>query len=186
MDCHNRPSHDYRSPANYVDRLMAAGEIPPELPEVKKVAMDVLHAGYDDRDTAMMTIEEQVMEHYRENFPDISNGEATLIAQAIKGLQNGYSLNQFPYMKVRWDVYPNHIGHLESAGCARCHDDLHLAESGTTISRDCNLCHTITAQGIARNMQVGTINDSLAFRHPVDIGEAWKDYLCVECHLALY
>ncbi|HER08627.1 MAG TPA: cytochrome C [Bacteroides sp.] len=186
MDCHNRPSHDYKSPSNYVDRLMAAGEISRELPDVKKVAMDVLHGMYADRDTALMAIEAQIRDHYMENYPDIYSRKPALIAQAIEGIQQGYSQNHFPYMRVRWDAYPNHIGHLESPGCARCHDDMHLAESGASISRDCNLCHTITAQGPAGNMQVGTIYDSLEFRHPVDIDEVWKDYLCVECHLALY
>ncbi|MCK5134486.1 MAG: NapC/NirT family cytochrome c [Bacteroidales bacterium] len=31
MDCHNRPSHEYKSPSNYVDQMLASGEIPSEL-----------------------------------------------------------------------------------------------------------------------------------------------------------
>ena len=186
MDCHNRPSHDYRSPSNYVDRLMVAGEIPDRLPEVKGVAMDLLHRNYQDRDTALMTIEQEVLDHYRENYPGIYNRDPRMITSAIEGLQRGFSRNHFPYMRVRWDVYPNHIGHLESSGCARCHDDMHLSENGANISRDCNLCHTITAQGPRGNVQVGTIHDSLEFRHPVNIDRVWEDYLCVDCHLALY
>jgi len=186
MDCHNRPSHDYRSPSNYVDRMLAAGDIPGELPEIKKVGMEVLHGYFQDKDSALQVIEDEVTTYYQENYPELASLRADMIDRAISGLQHGFSQNHFPYMGVRWDVYPNHIGHLESAGCARCHDDMHLSEGGTSISRDCNLCHTITAQGPPGNMEIGNINDSLEFRHPVNIDQVWKDFLCVECHLALY
>jgi hypothetical protein len=146
----------------------------------------VLHGFYEDKDNALQVIEDDVSRYYQDQYPELAELRSGLIASAITGLKKGFSQNHFPYMGVRWDVYPNHIGHLESTGCARCHDDMHMAENGDIISRDCNLCHTITAQGKPGMMEVGTINDSLDFMHPVDIDELWRDYLCVECHLALY
>lgn len=43
---------------------------------------------------------------------------------------------------------PTYIGHLESNGCFRCHNDKFKAPNGKVISKDCNLCHTIVAQGV--------------------------------------
>ena len=89
-------------------------------------------------------------------------------------------------MKVSYDVYPEHIGHLETNGCFRCHNDSFKADNGRVISKDCNLCHTIVGQGNPEKMEYSTIKDSLEFRHPVDIGTAWKEANCAECHLYLY
>ncbi|MGE5406110.1 MAG: hypothetical protein ACM3NR_00250, partial [Methanosarcina sp.] len=84
------------------------------------------------------------------------------------------------------DRYPEHIGHLESNGCFRCHNGSFKSESGRTISKDCTLCHTIIGQGTPETMEYSTIRQSLSFRHPVDIGTAWSEANCAECHNVLY
>ncbi len=89
-------------------------------------------------------------------------------------------------MKANWDAYPTHIGHSEYNGCFRCHNGNHESEDGQVISRDCNLCHTILAQGTTDNYENTTIDKSLEFRHPVDIEEAWKEMACTDCHRYLY
>jgi len=89
-------------------------------------------------------------------------------------------------MKVSWDAYPVHIGHIEFNGCFRCHNGNHENDQGDVISRDCNLCHTIMAQGPENDFQTTTIDSSLEFKHPVDIGEMWKEAACSECHRYLY
>ena len=45
-------------------------------------------------------------------------------------------------MKVTWGTSPDHNGHLTSNGCFRCHDDTHMAKDGSTISGECEFCHT--------------------------------------------
>ena len=47
MDCHNRPSHDYKSPSNFIDKRLASGEIPSELPEIMSMSdrIIVMHNG---------------------------------------------------------------------------------------------------------------------------------------------
>ena len=88
-------------------------------------------------------------------------------------------------VRVRWDAYPNNIGHVEFNGCFRCHNDLHVSDEGRMISKDCNLCHTIIAQGPSEQL-VRTTNDvSLDFKHPVDIDEMWRDGVCTDCHTGL-
>ncbi|MDP4193180.1 MAG: cytochrome c3 family protein, partial [Bacteroidota bacterium] len=99
--------------------------------------------------------------------------------------QRAVSANIFPEMKVRWDAYPNQIGHLTFNGCFRCHDDKHVSDDGKVISKDCNLCHIINAQGTTKDMQVAKVNEALEFKHPSDIGDAWKESLCTECHTGL-
>ena len=44
-------------------------------------------------------------------------------------------------MNVKWGTYPNHIGHIDSPGCFRCHDDEHKASDGAVIRQDCEICH---------------------------------------------
>ncbi len=186
MDCHNRPSHDYKIPEFFIDNALTAGTVPPELPWVKQIAMDVTRRFYGTEDSAMMEIDSVLNGFYGQEHPELYAREKTLVEQAVAGIQDEFKKNIFPEMKVRWDVYPNHIGHIQANGCFRCHDDRHVSQDGRVISRDCNLCHTIIAQGTPGSMEFAAINDSLEFRHPVDIGEVWKEYLCIDCHYSLY
>ena len=108
-----------------------------------------------------------------------------MIQKAIAGIQEEFKKNIFPEMKVRWDAYPNNIGHLEFKGCFRCHDDNHAAEEETYIRKDCNICHIVISQGVPDSLETAKINESLEFKHPSDIDEAWKEMLCVDCHTGL-
>jgi hypothetical protein len=49
-------------------------------------------------------------------------------------------------MKVTWGTYPNHIGHVQSPGCWRCHDDAHESAGGKVISQECETCHSLLAE----------------------------------------
>lgn len=186
IDCHNRPSHHYLPPQEFVDLSLVDGSIPVELPEVKMLAMQLLHTAYGDRDTARQVIEQGVLDFYQAAYPEIIEADPGLMEKAITGIMAGYSKNIFPEMKASWDVYPNHIGHIEFNGCFRCHNGNHESESGKVISRDCNLCHTILAQGFKDDYQTTSIESSLEFKHPVDMGEAWKEMACSDCHRYLY
>lgn len=182
MDCHNRPSHNYQPPAFFVNNAMTAGTMPKELPELKSLSMEICSEEFATKDEANRYIDSTLTSYYEENYPEI---DKKLVEKAVTGLQNEYNKNIFPEMKVKWDQYPNHIGHVEFNGCFRCHNDVHATESGEVISKDCNQCHTITAQGPPDSLQVASINSSLEFKHPVNIDEAWKDMLCTDCHTGL-
>lgn len=186
IDCHNRPSHIYKPPQEFVDKAIAAGEIPQDLPDIKVAAMDILNQEFPTKDSAMAFIEQEINFYYELLYPEIYDTNKAVIDQTIAVLQEKFSQNIFPYMKVRWDVYPDHIGHLNTEGCVRCHNDKHVSESGQRITRDCNLCHEIVAQGTLDNMERASTFGSLEFKHPVDIGEAWRDTYCAECHRDLY
>ena len=44
-------------------------------------------------------------------------------------------------MKVTWGSYRNELGHIDSPGCFRCHDEEKATPDGRTISQDCESCH---------------------------------------------
>ncbi|MFA8433336.1 MAG: NapC/NirT family cytochrome c [Marinifilaceae bacterium] len=186
MDCHNRPSHGFLSPPDFIDHAIAAGRIPQNLKHVKFAAMEALKDAYSSKDSANFNIEKIISNYYVLNHPRIAETHNIQIRQSIEAIQKSYHIHNFPHMNVRWDVYPDHRGHMESEGCFRCHNDRHKTAEGRVISKDCRLCHDITAQGIPGNMQLALPGESLEFEHPVDIGTDWKEYSCVDCHAYLY
>ncbi len=185
IDCHNRPSHIYKPPTLFVNEAISRGNIPKELPEIKNLCMEICDEKFSTTDSAMSNIKNKIEQFYGENYPEIMNGNKPLIEKAVSGLQNIYKKNIFPEMNVRWEAYPNNIGHMEFPGCFRCHSDSHESESGEIISKNCNLCHTISAQGEPENLEVANYNSFLEFKHPDDIGDDWKEGICVDCHTGL-
>ncbi|MBN2173841.1 MAG: NapC/NirT family cytochrome c [Bacteroidales bacterium] len=186
MDCHNRPSHDYRPPMRFINDAITAGNISKEIPEIKMKAMEILGIDFPTTDSAMAYIEQELNEYYSSNYEEFYSQHPDLISAAITNIQNEFKKNIFPEMKVRWNAYHNNIGHMEFNGCFRCHNDKHKSERGEVITRNCNLCHSIVAQGVPDTLQVGSIYDELEFVHPNDPYGDWKEYLCVECHSDLY
>ena len=141
---------------------------------------------YPDKDSAFRAIDAQVREFYESGYPEVWEERQADINKAALEIKDGYANNIFPYMNADWKVYPNNISHMESDGCYRCHNDRHASESGKVISKDCNLCHDIVAQGTPGSMQYSDTLAPLEFVHPVDIGDAWKTEFCSMCHAALY
>jgi nitrate/TMAO reductase-like tetraheme cytochrome c subunit len=186
MDCHNRPSHNYQVPSEFVDMALASGDIPAHLPQIKHIAMQMLKDPYNDRHEAKSTIEKGIFDFYHSSYPELAQSMQSDITKAIASINQGYSRNVFPEMKASWDVYPDHIGHKEYNGCFRCHNDTHQAANGKTISKDCNLCHNILLQGSANAKDIAPSNGSLEFKHPVDVQGAEKEALCSDCHRYLY
>ena len=186
IDCHNRPSHNYQPPQNFIDEYITSGAISREIPDIKMAIMQVLAQDFPTKDSAFAQIDFQIRDYYDLMYPEVLTEKKELLEKAITAVKEGYSRNIFPYMKVKWNAYPNHLGHLETQGCYRCHNDRHQTAEGRTISRDCNLCHEIKAQGIPSQMEYAQGAESLEFHHPEDIGDAWKTTLCSECHYTLY
>jgi hypothetical protein len=187
MDCHNRPSHDYHTPVKFINHGITSGSIPKELPGIKSLAATLVGANFSTTDSAMEYIRSEVYHFYETNYQDVFNEKKDLIEKAVNGIQTEFKKNVFPEMNVKWSAYQNNIGHLEFVGCFRCHNDRHIERTnGRVISRDCNLCHSIVAQGVPDTLQVTTINSFLEFVHPNDPDGEWKTELCSECHKDLY
>ena len=145
IDCHNRPTHAFELPENAVDLRMSRGLISPDLPFVRKKAVELLKADYPDRDTAKTRISEGMTSYYRSTYPEIYNTKRALVEQAADTTADIYLRNVFPEMKVHWGVHPNNLGHNDFPGCFRCHDGSHTSADGQTISNDCTACHNLLA-----------------------------------------
>lgn len=145
IDCHNRPTHAFELPENAVDQRMSRGLVSPELPFIRKKAVELLKANYPDRDTAQKQITEGITSYYKTTYPEIFNGKRALVEQAADNVAKIYLRNIFPEMKVNWGVHPNNLGHNDFPGCFRCHDGSHTSADGQTISNDCSACHNLLA-----------------------------------------
>jgi len=145
IDCHNRPTHAFELPESAVDSRMSTGLISPDLPYIRKKAVELLKADYPDRETAKSRIAEGVTSYYRTTFPEVYNTKRALVEQAADNVAGIYMRNVFPEMKVGWGVHPNNIGHNDFPGCFRCHDGSHTSADGQTITNDCSACHNLLA-----------------------------------------
>jgi hypothetical protein len=181
IDCHNRPSHVYRPPVRLVDQSLAYGLISMELPNVRTASIEALVAPYSTSAAAQDSIPKMLAGFYQEKYPEVASLKKELIDRAAREVWNQYRQNFFPRMHVSWRVYPNNIGHMTDVGCFRCHDGKHVSALGKVISKDCNTCHTILYQGT--DPVPSTLNaGGLPFQHPEEVGDAWKEMNCKECH----
>ncbi len=146
VDCHNRPSHNYQAPDDEIDIALRDGLIDRTLPFIKKEGLRIIDAKFDSHDAAREQIALQLQSYYAENYPDVAADRADDIAQASQVLGDIYSVNVFPQMEVWWNTYPEHIGHERSEGCFRCHGRRLRTEDRETISRDCDVCHSVLAE----------------------------------------
>jgi hypothetical protein len=138
LDCHNRPAHTFEpTPERAVDVAIASGHVPQTLPFARREAVAALKDTYTSRDEAEKGIDARLNKFY-----SAKSGDRDL-SRMIAAVNDIYSRNVFPAMKVNWGTYPNHIGHTFFNGCFRCHDDNHKASDGTTIKQDCETCHAM-------------------------------------------
>ena len=182
MDCHNRPTHIFRSPSQLVNLALTTGNLDQSLPYLKQVATEALAEEYATTEGALDSIEQAIRSFYQEQYPELVEEKKVLIDTTVARLQRLYTLNFFPEMNARWDRYPDNIGHLIFKGCYRCHDGKHVNDKGEPITNKCTSCHTILSQGPVGNLEVANSPAGLEFRHPEDIGGAWREMFCSDCH----
>jgi len=145
VDCHNRPTHAFELPEAAVNERMASGHISPELPFIRKKAVEVLKVQYADRDAAKAQITDALTSFYRTNYAGVYNSRRALVQQSAESVTDIYLRNIFPDMNVTWGVHANNLGHNDSPGCFRCHDGSHTSADGQTIPNDCSTCHNLLA-----------------------------------------
>ncbi|HUR35095.1 MAG TPA: NapC/NirT family cytochrome c [Vicinamibacterales bacterium] len=144
MDCHNRPAHPMAATAERaVDEAMARGEIPQALPFVRREAVRALKADYPSQDVAVEQIASTLREFYRTQHNAVYMSKRQDVEKAVSAAGSEYRRNVFPEMNVRFGTYLNNIGHMDSPGCFRCHDDSHKTKEGKAIGQECDTCHTV-------------------------------------------
>jgi hypothetical protein len=139
VDCHNRAAHSFQLADRAVDGAMARGEIPTDLPFIKKNAIQLLQANYATDDEAAQKIPAGLAADYKDK------SSPAVIQATGQTLLAIYRHNVFPDLKVTWGTYPNNLGHMDTPGCFRCHDDSHATPEKKTITQDCNACHQALA-----------------------------------------
>jgi nitrate/TMAO reductase-like tetraheme cytochrome c subunit len=140
ITCHNRITHNFKTPAKSVDESLGRGLISPEIPGIRLRAVEVLSVSYDSREEAMAAIDALQGDYERtEYYP----GHGEQIRAAIDEIKAIYDRSVFHEQKIDWTTHPNNLGHFDSPGCFRCHDGKHLDENDQAIRLECNLCHSI-------------------------------------------
>ncbi len=184
VDCHNRPGHPYNPPDVILNALLSLQLVDPDLPEIKRIAVKALDGEYASREEAQKGIEASIQEFYKATYPSLSSTKSAAITAAIGALQRSYARNYDPSTKVSWRNFPNNQGHRFSPGCFRCHDGKHRSDDGAILSRDCSLCHLLIERvgEAGEGRKERAMFQVMKYPHPVDIGNAWKEMLCHECH----
>jgi len=90
MDCHNRPTHIYKSPDTAVNISLETGRIDRTLPYAKKFAVEALTGTYRTRKEALSGIESHIRESYRRLDAGLAEARKTAI-------ETGNSRGEGPY-----------------------------------------------------------------------------------------
>lgn len=144
IDCHNRPSHPMSATAERaIDASIARGEIPVTLPFVRRETVKAVKADYPNQTAATDAIASALREFYRTQQNAVYMGRRQDVERAVTAAKAVYARNVFPEMNVRFGTYLNNIGHMDSPGCFRCHDDSHKTREGKAIGQECDTCHGI-------------------------------------------
>ncbi len=181
MDCHNRPAHRYQPPDRAMDAALESGRVDQKLPYIKREGMRLVAGEYASEAQAKETIRRELMAFYEKQYPAVARKRAAIIEQAAVELGRIYAANLFPEMHADWRAYPDHLGHLHSDGCFRCHDGLHQSAEGKVITKDCAACHTILSQGSPEETASARLEEQ-PFHHPVDVGMDVTELKCSQCH----
>jgi nitrate/TMAO reductase-like tetraheme cytochrome c subunit len=182
MDCHNRPAHQFPTAMHSVNEALEEGTISLALPTIKLQAVQAIDASYESGEEARTSIASQLRNFYRREYPDVYERKNADLERSVAKIQEIYRTTVFPEMKAKWSAYPNNIGHRDSPGCFRCHNDVMESTTGNIIFSDCSRCHLILAQGDDISQVNINIEEGLPFIHPAD-GEEISEYTeCVDCH----
>ncbi|HET9597908.1 MAG TPA: NapC/NirT family cytochrome c [Anaeromyxobacteraceae bacterium] len=146
IDCHNRPTHIFRSPEDALDLAIADGHIERGLPFLRREGVRLLKSEHPSHEAARTAIRAGLHEFYEKHDPATYPGRKPAVDRAAKELGDVWATNVWPDMKITWGTYPTFIGHDASAGCWRCHDGRTTRDGKAALSQECTLCHTLLAQ----------------------------------------
>jgi hypothetical protein len=145
VDCHNRPTHQFRPAEFEVDAALDDGRIDRSLPFVKREALKAVTAQYPSRQAAQDGIRAALSSFYEKQYPQVWTAKKDAVLSAADALADAWGRNVWPQMGIGWGTYPSELGHEQTTGCWRCHDESHATQDGKTISQDCDTCHAVLA-----------------------------------------
>jgi len=165
-----------------VNAALAAGRIDPKIPYIKAAAVIALDGAYSSTDQALAELPERLRGFYEEDYPEDLEDYSEALDATVPVLREIYTRTIFPEMKADWSAHPDNIGHRDSLGCFRCHNDEMVDAEGEAIFRDCSGCHAILAQGSGAVELVEDFDAGTVFVHPEDWEEVDEFTLCSDCH----
>jgi len=181
MDCHNRPTHIFRSPDRAVDTALNIHSAFQTLPFAKREMVAALSRHYETKEQGLAGVTNSLAAYYEHEHPEIWQKRKADIDQLVLTARELYSTSFFPEMNVSWRTYPNNIGHRIYPGCFRCHDGLHKDEKGDSIARECNTCHEFITPADHDGVDNKLVGIG-GFKHPVELEGAHATMRCDRCH----
>ncbi len=142
VTCHNRVTHLVPMPSDQMDAALARGFIDKTIPDIRGKGIEVLTKTYATQQEGLNGIA-GLDNYYQAYYPEYYAANPQAIQAAIAYIQNIYTTSVNLDQKSDWNTHPNNVGHLDFAGCFRCHDGKHMDSQQKAIRLECNLCHTI-------------------------------------------
>jgi hypothetical protein len=185
--CHNRVSHNFETPTASMDDYLARQVIDPSIPEIHKKGVEVLSVTYKTQEEGLTAIA-GLENFYKTSYADFYQGHPDAVKTAIAQIQTIYKDNVFLDQKVDWTTHPNNLGHMQTAGCFRCHDGKHLDAKQQAIRLECNLCHSIPTVAQQKDFVTkieishGPEPDSHRNQNWINLHNKAFDATCANCH----
>ena len=180
MDCHNLPTHIFRSPDEAADTALHVNPGLRSLPFAKRELVQAVVQPYASKEAGLNGVAEAIRSYYRDEHPDVHSEREATVGKLVEAGQRIYKSYFFPKMNVRWDTYPNDIGHLIFPGCFRCHQGQHVNGHGETIEHSCEVCHDFLEgkpeAGGHITVRIG------GFHHSIELEGAHATMRCNRCH----
>jgi len=158
IDCHNRPTHLFETPAKGVDSVLQRQADLRSLPFFKREAVKAVSVPYATHDEGLQAVRTSVASFYNKSYPDLVARDGKLVARAAAEAAAVYDRTVFPEMNTSSKTHPNNIGHDDSPGCFRCHDgNMKAAKGDRVIPNDCDTCHAILVDGSPSEPDLGQL-----------------------------
>jgi hypothetical protein len=187
ITCHNRITHLVKTPEDTVDQLMDRGIVSPEIPDIRRIAVEAYSQVYESTELGVNKIA-GIPSYYETYYPDYYSANRDLIESGVAALEEAYRNSVFPEQNSDWTTHPNNIGHKNSPGCFRCHDGKHLNSDQAAIRLECNLCHSIPVvagpQDFVADVEISRGPEPETHKNPNWIGlhRDVFDQTCSNCH----
>ena len=158
IDCHNRPTHLFETPAKAVDSVLQRQADLRNLPFFKREAVKAVSAAYTTHDEGVAGVRTSVADFYRKSYPDLATHDGQLVLRAADEAAGVYDRTVFPQMDTSSKTHPNNIGNDDTPGCFRCHDgNMKAAKGDQVIPNDCDTCHAILVDGSPKEPDLGQL-----------------------------
>jgi NapC/NirT cytochrome c family, N-terminal region len=148
IDCHNRPTHLFETPARATDSVLQRQADLRALPFYKREVVKAASATFATHEQGVAAVRTAISDFYTATYPDLTKSQPALVARGAEEAAQVYNRTVFPAMNTNSKTHPTNIGHDESPGCFRCHDgNMKNLATGETIPNDCDTCHGILVDG---------------------------------------